>query len=189
MYLRSMLLCVLGPSKSESIRSCNFYNFLSHYLDINGLHLQISTLFYMFLSQIYDGTPEDGVLLATFCGSTLPGPLYSETNQITVTFTSDTSHHDLGFLMDWLAVTSSGVASSAVTGAQTSGTCDNLWQSSTDNLWQSVTDNLCQLYDKIALFQISFCFLLPFPLLLTISEPYLICFAVDAKIGETTMSV
>lgn len=187
MYLRSMLLCVLGPSKSESIRSCNFYNFLSHYLDINktiienGFHLHISTLFYMFLSQIYDGTPEDGVLLATFCGSTLPGPLYSETNQITVTFTSDTSHHDLGFLMDWLAVTSSGVASSAVTGAQTSGTCDNLWQSS--------TDNLCQLYDKIALFQILFCFLLSFPLLLTISEPYVICFAGDAKIGETTIIV
>ncbi|BFZ22426.1 hypothetical protein BsWGS_25465 [Bradybaena similaris] len=69
---------------------------------------------------IYDGTPEDGVSLGTFCGSSLPGPLYSETNQITVSFISDTFSHDFGFLMSWLAVTSSATPLPAPSEAQTS---------------------------------------------------------------------
>uniref|UniRef100_A0A0B7BPM5 CUB domain-containing protein n=1 Tax=Arion vulgaris TaxID=1028688 RepID=A0A0B7BPM5_9EUPU len=67
------------------------------------LESDISSCIYDYV-QIFDGTEQDGVSLGRFCGSTLPSPVYSINNLITVVFSSDSYRQDSGFLMDWLAV-------------------------------------------------------------------------------------
>ncbi|KAJ8039372.1 Cubilin [Holothuria leucospilota] len=48
--------------------------------------------------KVYDGSDTNAPLLANLCGHSLPLPIKSTTNKMFVTFTSDESENDLGFL-------------------------------------------------------------------------------------------
>ncbi|KAH9514313.1 hypothetical protein Btru_028693, partial [Bulinus truncatus] len=51
--------------------------------------------------QIFDGDVESGTEIGKYCGSEVPGAIYSSTNQVTVKFVTDNSFEYSGFLLTW----------------------------------------------------------------------------------------
>lgn len=55
----------------------------------------------IFTSQIRNGSTADSPLIGKFCGSTLPSPVFPQSNQLYLRFKSDFSHSRDGFDATW----------------------------------------------------------------------------------------
>ena len=59
--------------------------------------------------RVYDGPDETAPLISTHCGTSIPVPIEGTTNQLYVTFTSDRSVTDTGFVAIYAAKDQVGV--------------------------------------------------------------------------------
>lgn len=59
--------------------------------------------------QLLDGSTADSAVLGKFCGTTLPNPVTTSSNQLRVEFHSDQIITSRGFLLSWEAVSGAAV--------------------------------------------------------------------------------
>ncbi|XP_066579431.1 cubilin [Amia ocellicauda] len=90
-----------------------------NFIEVRFLDMDIEDLrdCYYDKLKVFDGPNAHSFSLGTFCGLSLPPPVRSSGSSVTVEFQSDNSVGGRGFLLEWLAVQSSGPLPTIAPGA------------------------------------------------------------------------